>query len=337
MHYYLSTYVGAGTSLDPYRALGADQPGAGAIDLRPDPTVLAGRCLLGMPIRQDPVGARYFGDDPRVVLSNQIRARLGNDLGLTLAESRFDAIALELLTDHARTDGTRWKPLRPERTTGRWRIYLGDVLVDLPRVAGGATITEDWNCADSASLTCDLTWTEIVGTSWGIVSNAAKISGNVTENVARADSDLASDDHYAQATISSFTNGASPLDGDVIARKDGTATQTFYLWQGRIDLFVYRLFKDVAGSFTQLGSDVAEIPTAGDIIKLQCDGSTIKGYRNGTEKISATDTAIVDNLRCGIRGYCGGAAQDVVLDDWSAADLAAAATHKGLHLLGVGH
>ena len=328
MHYYLSTYIGAGTALDPFRALGSDQPGAGAIDLRPDPTVLAGRCLLGMPIRQDPVNARYLGADPKGILSTQMRNRLGNDLGLTLVDNHFDGIVLELLTDHARTDGTRWKPLRPERTTGRWRIYLGDVLVDLPRVAGGASIAEDWNCVDSASLTCDLTWTEFIGTAWAIVSSAAKFSGNVDANSARADSDLTSDDHYVQATIASFSNISGIVAGGVIARKDSTSTASFYLWWGRMDLTRFELWKDVSGTFTSLGN-VAENPAAGDVVKLQCDGSTIKGFKNGTEKISVTDTAITDNLRGGIYGHSTGASNNVVLDDWSAADLAAVATAPG--------
>lgn len=317
-HFYLGSYVGSGAGLDPFRPRGSDQPGWSAIDLRPDGSLVAGRCLVAVPIRDDTIGD-YFGDDPTRAIPAPIKRRLENALGITLSDSTIRGAVAEILMVHGRTDGTRWKPLRPERTTRRYRIYLGGVLFDVPVIAGGVSISENWNCADSAGLTCQLTWTEIEGTGWAIVTNRARVTA--IDSIARAESDLDTDDHEVQATLVDWIQ-TGIVSAEVLCRKDVTATLTFYLFQPRIDASVWRLFKAVNNSFTQLGADATPAPAAGDVMKVRADGSSITGLVNGAASIGPiTDTAITANLRGGIRGFVNTGGDRADIDTWSAADL----------------
>lgn len=73
-------------------------------------------------------------------------------------------------------------------------------------------------------------------------------------------------------------------------------------------------------------------------IKVQANGSTIKGYRAGVELLSVTDTSITTGTRAGINGWWDNVTATVAeLDDWTAADLiGATARQQSLALRGVG-
>lgn len=339
-HFYLGSYIGTGSVRDPFRALGSEQAGSSAIDLRPDSSVVTGRCLVAVPVRDDTIG-NYLGDDPSRAIPAPIKRRVETALGVTLSASSIrDAIA-ELLMDHGRTDGTRWKPLRPERTTNRYRIYLGGLLYDVPVIAGGSSISENWNCADSAGLTCQLTWTEFQNAGWRLLANQARIDANNGDtHAARADSNLATDDHFCEVTVAAINNSASGLlFCGPLWRKDATATATYYNWEAQLFASIganaHQLLKTVAGARTELWTDATDV-VAGEVLRGDANGSTIRGLRNGTQLASVTDTAIVDNLRCGVVGAATAADDRADLDTWSAEDLAAAAGLRTLSLTGVG-
>ena len=384
MPFYLSSYIGTGTLQDAFRPLGSGQPGWSAIDLRPDGAQPAGRCLLWSPVHDPNPQLERLSDRGAEFLTAPRRTRLQNALGITLGATRFDLAVAELLTIHARTDGTRWRPLRPERTAGRFRVHLGGVLHEQPvissdllppgllaavlarrapvsrrkalailgtavawglwprwaKIAEATSISENWNCADSASLTCQLTWTEFLGTSWQLASNVARLSGNVGENLARADSDLATDDHYVQVTLAAQTYVDSNLEIAPIARKNSTATKTFYMFETRrVDVpatNVHQLYKAVSATYTQLGSDVPDDVVVGEVVRISCDGSSIEGLLDGVSKIIVTDTAITGNLRGGIFGFNNGDTNVIDVDNWSAADIGALAATPLRTLMGVG-
>ena len=123
------------------------------------------------------------------------------------------------------------------------------------------TLNESFDKADSDTLGPDLSWTELSGDQ-DVVSNAWQAQPFSTQVLGRADSDLASTDHYAEIVISACTavdtsgHGAGP-----VCRKDSTATNTYYI--GRLlrtttsgGTNQVQLYKRVAGTFTQLGSSV---------------------------------------------------------------------------------
>jgi hypothetical protein len=188
------------------------------------------------------------------------------------------------------------------------------------------TITESFDTSDGDTLGPDLSWTEVSG-DFDIVTNAAEIVGG-GQHRARADSDLSSDDHYAQVEFPDGPSGGSRSGGGVICRKDSTATLTYYNVTtdengANDDWFTY---KWVAGSQTALGLKSTTDIQAGDVFKLECDGSTITRYLNGGAQNSTTDTAVSGNVRTGLHGFRNSGNQGMRLDAFEAADLAAGAT-----------
>lgn len=175
-----------------------------------------------------------------------------------------------------------------------------------------SSIADTFNRADADALGTSsdgqFTWTETVG-DLDIVSNQCKgISATV---YAQAAFNLASDDHYAQADFhTDFNIGLlvrfADADNQYLLQVNGTNVQ---------------LYKRVAGGFTQLGGNAAITFSAGEAYKLECNGSAIKCYEAGVERISQTDTSLTGQLRTGLRG--GGVNQ--IWDNFAAADLAAGA------------
>jgi hypothetical protein len=194
-----------------------------------------------------------------------------------------------------------------------WREFVPPAIQgDVPgRLPHETSISETFDQADSTTIGPLLSWTKVAG-SWRTVSNkVGAIAGGW--NVLRADSDLSSADHYSQATI---TNAAIQYAGPA-CRIPSSGAVTMY--QCSTDFSIY-IFKLVSGSQTNLGS-ASQALTLNDVYKIEANGSTIKAYVNGTQKVSVTDTSITGNVRCGLGQFGTG---DSTLDTFTAADLAAA-------------
>lgn len=94
----------------------------------------------------------------------------------------------------------------------------------------------------------------------------------------------------------------------------------------------WRLFKIVAGSYTQLGSSYAQTLTIDQAynVELRMAGTSIKVFVDGVERISAADSEITAAGRAGINLYAnGGGIGDVYnhhIDDFDAVDAAAGDT-----------
>jgi hypothetical protein len=133
LHYYLTTWRGSGTDVDPFVP---DLLPAGstvtwhAIDLRANPATATGYAVVACVSRPptDPATAIYLGDSTFPALSANVKTQIRKNLGLsTLTASTVPDVLAELLTVHATTDGTNWKPLRAEQD-GKRRIVLGGLL-----------------------------------------------------------------------------------------------------------------------------------------------------------------------------------------------------------------
>lgn len=80
-----------------------------------------------------------------------------------------------------------------------------------------------------------------------------------------------------------------------------------------------RLSKFVAGAESILGANNSFSPSDGDVLRLECSGTTIRVLVNGSEEASATDSDIAS----GDPGVFGnGGAATTRIDDWEAGDLA---------------
>lgn len=195
----------------------------------------------------------------------------------------------------------------------QWQEFVPPSL--LPHVPGrlprATTITESFNKADSTILGPDLTWTELSG-DWAVESNrAAKNTVNGGRDMVRADTDLSSDDHYTQVVILGGTNVTA--QGPVCRM---TTPNTGYTLYNYADVLTLTL--EFNATPTVLDS-LALTYNPGDTYKVQADGSTIKAFVNGIERISVTNTTIGGYLRCGM--FCFAAPTGGVLDSFEARDL----------------
>jgi len=198
-------------------------------------------------------------------------------------------------------------------------IIPGDLPVEEP-LPHQTIYTEDWNCPDNNSPDCDLNWTETLN-DWDIQFNWLWIM-NSGYAYCRAEHDLSGDDHEAQVDGIIDQHGESRVGA---AARFAAAANTFYTACGKLTGPTLELYKYVIGARTTL--DTAGVSFSfPDTFKVSCDGSTIKGYFNGIEKCSATDTDITGNTRCGVYGNSAGLGQRAYVDNFQCQDLAAAST-----------
>jgi hypothetical protein len=351
---YLATVQGDGTDANPFRSTGfGTVANQNCIDLQSVKRMVCAADSLpaGGGINQL---ASTFGD----TVTAPRKAAIEAALGVTLTASNILDVIAELLTTHARLDGTRWKPLRAGRD-GKYKIWLGGgsaawqqtawlwdewhirdngLVADVtnygldalePALAWATTLaTETWTCADNASLTCVHTWTEFTNTVWSIATNRASMSSSGTfQAEARNDSTLATDDMEVQVTLISTTITGSGFDRcGVIARKENSATRTFYSFfadDNNTDQ-QWILGKRVAGTFTSLGTNSTN-PAPNDVMTIRVDGSSVSGLVNASTLISpVTDTDITGFTYGGIAGASNATTAACVLDNWIGQDYGAA-------------
>lgn len=330
MHHYLVPYVGVGSDGDPFRPHGADQPGWAAIDLRPDVTEQSGFALLGLPVRDDAPQRRYFGEALDEITTT-VRQQLDSRLGLTLVATTLRDMIAELLMIHGGVG--RWKLLRPTQA-GRYEICLGGKIYQRLAVSGGTTITESFDQADNTVIGPDLTWTELVGNSQTL-SNKWATGATATVYDARADVNLDTDDQYAQGNIDlvSSANATDNFVGVIVRQRETDTTRTHYGYRYRSGTSGVRreLYRRAAGTVTSLAGPNASSVATDDLIRVECDGSTITGKLNGAQEEQVTDTNVTGNLRCGVTGQRGTASSTIPkLDTFEAGDLVGAVSHTPL-------
>lgn len=220
-------------------------------------------------------------------------------------------------------------------------VFIPDDLPVEEPLPHDTTITDSFNRADQTNL-----GTSSEGWSWSVslvAGGQADIASNqaaqnvltvATQCVVRAESDLSSSDNYSQTSV--INRGGTGDNVGALCRKDSTSTLSYYLNLVVNDSSNIVLGKYVSGSFTQLGSTTAVTVSLPQPIKVNANGSLVKGFWDSVEKISITDTAVATGVRCGMRyggvvGATGG-----ILDAFEAADLAAATIRRRLPLLGAG-
>lgn len=310
MHYYLSGWT---TDRHGFRPE-ADAESWAVIDLRPDPTRREGLCLVGAP---EPAEGGYSLGDGADRLPPRTLGRLANRLGLNLAGRRFAHLAAELLIEHSRTDGTRWRPLRSRE------IHLYNPLWRVP--AGGAYYTEPFTGADNAALasaTVTQTWADVIA-GWGVSSNQGYLSSSGDPaSYARAAATSATSDNFAQFTLITKTdNGVIDFSHvGACARFASGANTSYMAVRGTFSADDFNLRKTVAGTRTTLYSFTTPLGLP-ETVRCDASGSTVQGVLNGVPRNAVTDTSIVTGTQGGIYGYRPSPSESVVIDDWAFGDL----------------
>ncbi|MEE1813542.1 hypothetical protein PUR59_00555 [Streptomyces sp. SP18ES09] len=175
-----------------------------------------------------------------------------------------------------------------------------------------ASFADDFNRLDGTDLGPG--WVQVSGF-WSIVSSQLSPGSDGGTIILRAAGPMDSSDHSVQVTIAATTaashgvwcRGNSNISSGYLWRNDGTS------WD---------LFSVVSGTFNVIGSYA--VPAApGDVAKLQAVGSTIKGFVNGIQRVSVTDTAVATGTSVGLRSTSSAA---IRFDDFAAADVTAGVT-----------
>jgi len=356
MPFYISEFEGLGTDENPFIPYTGVTPRSNFdfIDLRPDGGATLGgnglnACLLFMTdtVNGDSKLLKFGAGKSEIVsvaTKNNIISRLGLNSGFFELNSVIDVVSELLL----KPPENAWKPIRPTARGRTLNIHLGGrtsipessmqliqiienakILVGFLGAAFGfplaTIITEDFNGADQSPMTGhDLSWTQFnTAGEIDIVSNQVSDPATGTQAYARADSDLDSDDHYAQIDaiqVSTLADGSG-----VITRKAGgdTAT-TLYRYranQGSSPTEKPIMEKKIDDSTTTLGNGSTEI-VSGDVIRGEADGSDITMLINSSIVIGpVTDTGVTGNVRAGLFLFTS-SGPDFIGDDFEAGDLA---------------
>jgi hypothetical protein len=122
--------------------------------------------------------------------------------------------------------------------------------------------------------------------------NGLKATGTIcagsTAGVGNAsywNADAFNDNQYSLAEI----KGGGTYQGTII--RVSAVANTFYFLDVVSDSAI-SLYKCINGSYSQIGSQAAANCTAGHIVKIDANGTTITCYVDGASKISETDSAI---------------------------------------------
>ncbi|MBB4985018.1 hypothetical protein [Streptomyces nymphaeiformis] len=172
-----------------------------------------------------------------------------------------------------------------------------------------ASFADDFNRADNTDLGAG--WVEVSG-DWSIVSNQLSPGSTGGTIILRAAGAMDSNDHSAQVTITATTAASHG-----VWCRGNSGISNGYLW--RNDGSEWTLFSVVSSTFTAIGS-YAAAAAPGDVAKIQTVGSTIKGFVNGVQRVSVTDTAVASGTSVGLRSTSSAA---IRFDDFAAADVTA--------------
>ena len=170
------------------------------------------------------------------------------------------------------------------------------------------TVTDDFSGTLSA-------WGNATGT-WSIVSGAAAKTnlGNNSQTIVHQTA-LSGSDHYSQFQIA---GGSSTTLSGASVRKVNSTTQTHYVC-GNYNSILY-LIKFLSGIQTNLIS-TSQAFSVGNTYKCEINGSSLKGYVNGTEVLSVSDSSITGNLYVAMYQFAGSASG--TMDNFEGADLGA--------------
>jgi hypothetical protein len=183
--------------------------------------------------------------------------------------------------------------------------------------AHAATISDNFNRANGG---LGSNWTTVSGTTAPqIVNNTVQPGSAGTLNSAYWSANTFDGNQYAAA---SFPNSSGANYGPAIAVRLSNS-KGYFLWYGNSDSTVSIWRMDSSSSWTQLSASAKLTVAATDVWQLQAVGSTLTGYQNGKQVVTATDT----NYTTGAPGIWMYYATNQITN-WSGGDVTTAPTYS---------
>jgi hypothetical protein len=150
-----------------------------------------------------------------------------------------------------------------------------------------------------------------IGASWSLIFGAAPASPaliannrlyatSVNQSFYQANGVPKSADYYVEALITFLPQ--APNDAASVAGRISPTEATMYFGRYNNAVGAWQLFKTIAGSSTQLGSNVPGDYLGGDhLVRLTMQGSNISLSLDGAQLITANDTSITLPGSAGVR------------------------------------
>ena len=181
-----------------------------------------------------------------------------------------------------------------------------------------ATRTDTFDRANSSNLGAD--WAEDSG-DWTITSNNVLngTTGNTYRKLRWVGAAMDSANYYVEVVARSGSSGTG-IGPAVRLAASSTVTYYGYVIFGGDAAYLVEI---TAGGETILDTGSAITASTNYTLRLEVDGSTIRGYLNGVLDVEATDTSLASGGP-GIMAY-GGNNANTYVTTWTASDLAAAA------------
>ncbi len=161
--------------------------------------------------------------------------------------------------------------------------------------------------------------------------NGLKVDSAVLGNdcAARYTGVTFSADHYAEITLAAVPTGGQLFFQYALCRMNSTAACYELTTAPDVSSTTLQLWKlDNTGASTQIGANITigSSMAAGDVMRLECIGTTLNVKYNGSLVRTATDTTLTTG-QPGVGGWAQNSTSNVVLVSlWLAADITATNT-----------
>jgi hypothetical protein len=176
-------------------------------------------------------------------------------------------------------DNSQWQRLIPQRLRVGHRGPLKHE----------TTITDNFNRADANPVGSP--WNAVVG-NHRILSNELRGNTGGPSHTSNHTTALSSEDHYSQVAVGTQGAGTSQL----VSVRQSNSALTCYAYMPHSGV----LRKYVASTPTNLASGSAQTSSAGNVLYLEANGSSLQSKYNGGNDLSVTDTAITGVLFVGL-------------------------------------
>jgi hypothetical protein len=191
-----------------------------------------------------------------------------------------------------------------------------------PDIERCTVIVESFDTADSDTLGPNLTWTELGSTDVDILTNRAHAT--TANGFARAESDLAGADMYAQANVFNLILGTF-RGGSGCVRYSAAADTAYYVRSnadGIGNFNAYDVIARSAGVDSVLTTFSGFTDLSGGVVRVEILGSDIEVFYDGATRGTTSDGSITGNTRAGICGRQTGVDR-LEWDNFEAADVGA--------------
>jgi hypothetical protein len=182
-----------------------------------------------------------------------------------------------------------------------WYVHEPDVPVVIA--------ADDFNRADSSTLGTTPTgakgWDQH-GSASAIVSNELSLASLAASTP--IDIDAGTTDYAVEAKVAAIGSTASTMGGGILVRL--VDSSNFWWLSTRISgsTIGLRFWKQVSGSPTAVGTQTTLTLVPGDVIRVECLGTTLVGYVNGSEVARVTDAHAATGQKVGFFGHTQGLA-----------------------------